>query len=77
LWLPYGRRLVVNISPDDPPEFLRAQGVRHIVMNGNVLSKSALDRWLQQYDATLVGSYTFPRPEYKVATPDLYLVRLN
>ena len=77
LWLPYGRRSVVNITPDDPPELLRAQGIRHVVINGNVLSKPSLDRWLQQYDAALVSSYTFPRPENKSATPDLYLVRLN
>jgi hypothetical protein len=77
IWLPYGRRSVVNISPDDSPDYLRSQAVKYIVINGNVLPRQSLDRWLKQYNATLCSQYTFPRPGIKYPSPDLYLLRLN
>ena len=77
IWLPYGRRPVINVSPDDTPGWLRSQGIKYLVINGNVLPEEGLDRWLKQYDATLSGHYTFPHPGIRYPTPDLYLIRLN
>jgi hypothetical protein len=77
LWLPYGRRSVICIHPEDTPEALRAQGVKYVVANGNALPQQSLDGWLRRYDATVAGQYTFHRPGYKPLGPDLYLLRLN
>ena len=77
LWLPYGQRSVVCVSPDDSSESLRAQGVKYVVANGNALPQQSLDGWLRRYDASVVGQYTFHRPGYKPLGPDLYLLRLN
>jgi len=77
IWLPYGQRSVVCVSSDDSPEYLRSQGIKYIVINGYVLPQKNLDHWLEQYDATLVDRYIFPRLEGEILTADLYLVRLN
>jgi hypothetical protein len=77
IWLPFGRRSVVSISPNDSPDYLRAQGIKYLVTYGDVLPQENLDRWLKQYDATLAGRYTFPRPGIKTPSSDLYLIRLN
>ena len=77
LWLPYGQRAVVCVSPDDSPAALRAQGIKYIVVHGNVLPQQNLDRWLKEYDAAVADRYIFPRPGIKSPSPDLYLIRLN
>lgn len=75
IWLPYGRRAAICVLPDDSADDLRAQGIKHLVVNGNVLRHLNLADWAKQYNATLVDQYTFTRPNS--LTTDLYLFRLN
>ena len=77
LWLPYGQRSVVRVSPHDSSEYLRAQGVTYIVANGNALPRQSLDDWLRRYNASVAGQYSFHRPGFKPSAPDLYLLQLN
>jgi len=80
LWLPYGRRHVECLLPDDPPERLRMLGIHYVVLNGFAVSKSwgKIDKWLDHYNATLINQYTFPRMSGKPEDmPDLYVARLN
>ena len=77
IWLPFGRRSVVEILPDDSPARLRAEGIKYLVTYGKVLPQQNLNRWLKEYDATVVSQYTFPRPGTRTTAADLYLIRLN
>ncbi len=77
IWFPYGHRSVFCVSPTDKPEDLRAQGLKYVVMHGNVFPQRLLTQWLEQFNATLVGRYVHPRPGMVNPPTDLYLVRLN
>ncbi|HEU6447999.1 MAG TPA: hypothetical protein VFV23_06145 [Verrucomicrobiae bacterium] len=77
IWLPYGHRSVLCVTPKDSPDFLRSHGVNFVVMDGRVLSQRNIDRWLDRFNATLIGRYIFPHPEVRNPTPDVYLIRLN
>jgi hypothetical protein len=77
LWLPYGRRRVECIAPNDSPERLRLFGIRYVVVHLNPQDGS-ITNWMEKYEGGLAAQYTFPRPSVKPTTPaDLYLVRLN
>jgi hypothetical protein len=79
-WLPYGHRRVECIAPDDKPECLHSLGIRYVLVNGAAVQKThgGIQNWMNQYNATRVDDFTFPRPELKTfVKPDLYLVRLN
>ncbi len=77
LWLPYGRRRVECIAPGDPPERLRLPGVHYAVVH-LLPAAGGITNWLEKYNGTLAGQYTFPRTSGKKELPvDLYLVRLN
>ncbi len=77
IWMPFGRRPVIDVLLTDSPDYLRAQGLKYIVADRNALPEAYLDRWLKQYNATIVGQLIFPNPEIKIPTPDIYLIRLN
>jgi hypothetical protein len=77
LWLPYGRRRVECIAPDDSPGRLRALGLHYVVVHLYPQDGSITD-WMKKYDATLAGEYTFSNPSATTfAPPELYVVRLN
>jgi len=77
LWLPFGRRSVVCILPEDSPAYLRAQGIKYLVTYGKALPEEHLSTWLKEYNATVVGQFTFQTPGLKNPNKDLYLIRLN
>jgi hypothetical protein len=78
LWRPYGHRRVEGILPGDSPAQIRARQIQYAVV-GEVclhLQHQTIQRWLQQYDASLVTSFTTT-----LAVSDgprfWYVVRLN
>jgi hypothetical protein len=80
LWLPYGRRRVECLLPDDSPEGLRSQGIHYVVVDASAIGSSdrTIGRWLSRFHATLVDQYTFPKSTGRTGDgPDLYVVRLN
>jgi hypothetical protein len=77
IWLPYGKRTVICISPGDSPEYLRAQDIKYLVINSHVLPGQNFERWLKQFNAALVSRYIHSPSEDITSTTELYLVRLN
>jgi hypothetical protein len=80
IWLPYGRRGVECISPDDSPERLRSLGIHYVVVNclGVNQTYRNIGKWMDKYDASLVDTFTFIKQSRQTPDlPDLYLVRLN
>jgi len=77
LWLPYGRRRVECITPDDSPEYLRSRGIHYVVVHLHPLDGS-ISNWVAKYHGTLAGQYTFPTSAAQTSPPlELFLVRLN
>jgi hypothetical protein len=77
LWLPFGRRRVEDISPDDSPEFLRAQGIHYVVVHLNPQDGN-IQNWMEKYHGELAGQCAFPASSNKAIPPlQLYIVRLN
>jgi hypothetical protein len=77
LWLPFGRRQVECVDPDDSPGRLRELGIRYVVIHLYPREGGIAD-WMKKYHATLVGQYSFPNPAATTfAPPELYVVRLD
>jgi len=77
LWLPYGRRRVECVSPDDSPERLRGLGIHYVVVH-LYPREGSITNWMEKYHGSLAGQYTFSNPSATTfAPPELYLVRLN
>jgi len=78
LWLPFGSRRVERVLADDTPEQLRAQGIRHVLVEGSTLEaqQMTIEQWLQRYDASMVDQLEFLEDPYR-PPGHLYLVRLN
>jgi len=77
LWLPYGRRRVECVSPDDSPERLRGLGIHYVVVHLSP-REGSITNWMEKYHGSLAGQYTFPNSSATTfAPPELYLVHLN
>jgi hypothetical protein len=77
LWLPYGRRRVECITPDDSPEYVRSLGIHYVVVH---LPPPAggISKWMDKYHAVLAGQCAFSASSAPTGLPlELYLVRLN
>ena len=83
LWLPFGVRRVELILPDDSPEYVRAAGVRYVIISAMVLNQSGktLAQWLQKYNGSVTAQFTvFGEFISGPPPPDLnlfFVVRLN
>jgi hypothetical protein len=84
IWLPYGRRGVECIAPDDSPARLRALGIHYVVVHGAAVHQQngSITNWMIKFNARLVGCYNFHKPSpwpvfRSPPPPDLYLVQLN
>jgi hypothetical protein len=79
LWLPFGRRRVQRILPDDTPQQVRAEGIHYVVLDGGLytyaLPSVTIADWTNRYDGVLVDSVKFETQPGK--TGGDYLVRLN
>ena len=77
LWLPFGRRRVECVAPDDSPKRLRSLAVHYVVVH-LYPQDGSITNWMEKYHGSLVAHYTFPRPSTTTfSPPELYLVRLN
>jgi len=77
LWLPLGQRRVQRLGPADAPETLRAEGIRYVVVDNDILkiSNETIDQWMGKYHGELAAQVSC------LIQPDLppyylYLVRL-
>ena len=61
LWLPFGRRRVVRVTPEDTPRRLRDAGVHYMVVDENwqQLWGGTIERGLKYYHGTVVDKMTF------------------
>jgi len=79
LWLPYGRRQVYSVMPDESPDALRRAGAHFVVVDASsaLATDGTIDHWLRRFNATVVGQYTFPLSTAKPSDlPGLYLTQL-
>ncbi|HXF11120.1 MAG TPA: hypothetical protein VN625_10075 [Desulfuromonadaceae bacterium] len=83
IWMPYGRHRVACIMSEDSPEQLRARNIGYLVLDGNMVHwrSGTAAAWAKEYNATLLGSYRFPRRvilnSSMVTPPDFYIAHLN
>jgi hypothetical protein len=80
IWMPYGRRRVECLLPDDSLKRLQSLGIHYVVLDATYLRQTgrSLRQWLDKYNASLIGQHTFIRQSAETEIPpDLYLVRLN
>ena len=77
LWLPFGRRRVVRVLPEDTPRQLLAAGVHYMVVDDDWarLWDMSFERGLKFYHGTLVDEMTFESQPGNTAK--MYLVRLQ
>lgn len=61
LWLPFGQRRVVRITPEDTPRQLLAAGVHYVVVDDNfpLLWGGTVERGLKYYHGTVVDQLSF------------------
>ena len=80
IWLPYGRRRVECLLPDDSLARLQSLDIHCVVVDATALRRTGqtLRQWLDKYNASLISQHTFTRQSAETEIPpDLYLVRLN
>lgn len=79
LWRPFGSRRVVHIRHDDSPEFVRARGIRYVVMHSTALGyrfKITPEEWLRRYNGEIIQQ--FPVQLIARGEPSNWLlIRLN
>lgn len=77
LWLPYGRRRVECLTPEDSPEYLRSLGIHYVVVHLHPQDGS-ISNWMAKYHGHLAGQYAFPATAPQATPPvELHVVRLN
>jgi hypothetical protein len=70
LWLPFGRRTVECVLPDDTGGQVRAKGIHYVVVEDTLIGIQA---WLVKYNGTIIQQWNFG-----IQTPRiLYLVQLQ
>lgn len=76
-WVPFGRRLVVRVLPDDTSSALQARGIHYVLLDeGSLdLQSTTIGDWTNQFGAILVDSIEFEASP-GTTTKD-YLVRLR
>ena len=59
LWMPYGRRQVQRVLPEDSPEQLRAAGIHFVLIEDNYLktANDTLEQWLVRYHGDLIQQW--------------------
>jgi hypothetical protein len=78
MWLPYGRRQILRVLPDDTPEQLRSSGIHFVVVEDHFLRETneTIQQWLARYNGVLIKQWEFLSDPY--APPErYYLVQLQ
>lgn len=78
LWFPLGQRRVYRLTMEDTPEELKAQGIRDVVVDSNILnlSRETIGQWMDTYQAALVDTADC-QTQPGLPPFHLYLVRLQ
>jgi hypothetical protein len=76
-WIPFGRRRVERVLPDDSPLELQAKGIHYVLVDGSGLGllQMTIDDWTNRFEGTLVDSLRYESDPGK--TDEDYLVELN
>ncbi len=76
-WLPFGRRRVERVLPDDQPSELQAKGIHFVFIDSTGLADldMTIGDWTNRFDGVLVGTTNIEGIPGTIATD--YLVRLN
>lgn len=79
LWRPFGSCRVLHIRHDDSPEFVRARGIKYVVIHSTALGyrfKTTPEEWLRRYNGEIVQQ--FPIQLIARGEPSNWLlIRLN
>jgi hypothetical protein len=70
LWLPFGRRTVERVLPDDSADEIRAKGMHYVVVEDTLIG---IDAWLLKYNGTIIQQWNFGVDSPRI----LYLVQLQ
>jgi hypothetical protein len=77
LWLPFGSRRIIRVTPQDNPDEILSKGVRYMVVDQDwvMLWDNSLERGLKYYHGTVVDHLTYETQPGNTGTT--YLVRLG
>lgn len=78
LWLPFGRRQIQRVLPEDTPEQLRSAGIHYVLVQRDYLlmTHDTIEQWLARYGGVLLTQWESLQDPY--APPEgFYLVRLQ
>jgi hypothetical protein len=76
-WVPFGKRRVERVLPDDNPAWLQAQGIHYVLVDSDGLGflNMTIGDWTNRFNATLVAMVEFEQRPGTMAQD--YLARLN
>jgi hypothetical protein len=78
VWLPYGRRRVIEVLPGDTAKQMEQAGIHDVVIEEAYLkqAQSTPQQWLGQYNAVLIAQWEFLTDPYQ-PPENLYLMHLQ
>jgi hypothetical protein len=78
LWLPFGRRRVERVLPDDTSGQLQSRGIHYVAVDDLALNDAdeTIEQWMARYDGVLVSQWKFTGDPHAPPHP-FYLVRLR
>ena len=76
-WVPFGRRRVERVLPDDDPRDVQAKGIHYVLVDSSGLGllQMTIGDWTNRFDGVLVGSLQYESSPGEFDQD--YLVRLN
>ena len=76
-WVPFGKRRVERVLPNDDPAELQANGIHYVLVDSDGLGllNMTIGDWTNQFNGTLVGTIEYEQTAETTARD--YLVRLN